>query len=48
MSAEGAQVWKVSEGESTSSPVLSSFRSWNIDAKYVFVFSKYNFILAFS
>ena len=38
MSAEGVHVWKVSEGELTSSPMLSSFHSLNIDAEYVFVF----------
>ena len=38
MSAEGAHVWKMSEGESTNSPVLSSLCSPNIDAEYVFIF----------
>ena len=36
MSARGAHVWKVSEGELTNPPVLSSLHSLNIDAKYVF------------
>ena len=38
MSAESAHVQKMSEGESTNSPVLSSLHSPNIDAKYVFIF----------
>ena len=37
MSAEGAHVWKVGEGESTNPPVLSSPRFLNIDAEYVFI-----------
>ena len=37
MSAEGACVWKVSEGESTYAPVLGSPCFLNIDAKYVFI-----------
>ena len=43
MTAEGAHVHKMSKGESTNSPVLSSLCSPNIDAEYVFVFSKYNY-----
>ena len=38
MSAGGAQVWKVSEGELTDPPVLSNLCSSNIDAEYVFIF----------
>ena len=38
MSAEGAHVQKMSEGESTDSPVLSSLHSPNIDIEYVFIF----------
>ena len=37
MSAEGAHVWKVGEGELTNPPVLSSPHSLNIDAEYVFI-----------
>ena len=37
MSAEGARVWKVGEGESTNLPVLSSPHFLNIDAEYVFI-----------
>ena len=37
MSAGGAHVWKVSEGELTNPPMLSSLCSLNIDAKYVFI-----------
>ena len=37
MSAGGAHVWKVSEGELTNPPMLSSLHSLNIDAKYVFI-----------
>ena len=37
MSAEGACVWKVGEGELTNPPVLSSLCSLNIDAEYVFI-----------
>ena len=37
MSAEGAHVWKVGEGEPANQPVLSSFCSLNIDAEYVFI-----------
>ena len=36
MSAEGAHVWKVGEGELTNPPVLSSLHSLHIDTKYVF------------
>ena len=39
MSAEGAHVQKMSERESTNSPVLSSLHSSNIDAEYVFFLS---------
>ena len=39
MSAEGAHVQKMSEGESANSPVLSSLHSSNIDAEYVFFLS---------
>ena len=42
MSAGGACVWKVSKGELTNPPVLSSLFSLNIDAEYVFIF-KYNY-----
>ena len=38
MSAEGAHVWKVGEGESTNPPMLGSPHSPNIDAKYVLVY----------
>ena len=38
MSAEGACVWKVGEGESTNPPMLSSPCFLNIDAEYVFFF----------
>ena len=38
MSAESAHVQKMSEGESTNSPMLSSLHSPNIDAEYVFIF----------
>ena len=38
MSAEGANIQKTSEGESTNSPMLSSLHSPNIDAEYVFIF----------
>ena len=38
MSAESAHVQKMSEGESTNSPVLSSPHSPNIDTEYVFIF----------
>ena len=37
MSAESAHVWKVGEGEPTNPPVLISFHSLSIDAKYVFI-----------
>ena len=37
MSAEGACVWNVGEGESTNPPMLSSPHFLNIDAKYVFI-----------
>ena len=37
MSAGGAHVWKVSEGELTNPPMLSSLCSLNIDAEYVFI-----------
>ena len=37
MSAEGACVWKVDEGELTNPPMLSSLHSLNIDAEYVFI-----------
>ena len=37
MSAEGAHVWKVGEGELMNPPVLSSPHSLNIDAEYVFI-----------
>ena len=37
MSAGGAHVWKVSESELTNPPMLSSLRSLNIDAEYVFI-----------
>ena len=37
MSAEGAHVCKMSKGESTNSPMLSSLCSPNIDTKYVFI-----------
>ena len=37
MSAEGAQVWRVGEGELTNLPMLSSLHSLNIDAEYVFI-----------
>ena len=43
MSAEGAHVHKMSEGELKNSPVLSSLCSPNINAEYVFFFSKYNY-----
>ena len=36
MSARGVHVLKVSEGELTNPPVLSSLHSLNIDAEYVF------------
>ena len=45
MSAEDVHVWKVSEGESTNSPMLSSFHSLNIDAEYVFISLNTIFIL---
>ena len=45
MSLEGVNVWKVSEGELTNSPVLSSFCSLNIDAEYVFISLNTIFIL---
>ena len=38
MSAEGAHVCKMSEGESTNSLMLSSLCSLNIDAEYIFIF----------
>ena len=38
MSARGAHVWKVSEGELTNPPVLSSLCSLNIDTEYVLLF----------
>ena len=38
MSAESAHVQKMSEGESTNSPMLSSPHSPSIDAEYVFIF----------
>ena len=38
MSAESAHVQKMSEGESTNSPMLSSPYCPNIDAEYVFIF----------
>ena len=37
MSAEGAHVWKVGEGELTNPPMLSSPHSPNIDAEYIFI-----------
>ena len=37
MSAEGAHVWKVGEGESMNPPMLGGPCSSNIDAEYVFV-----------
>ena len=37
ISAEGAHVWKVGEGELTNPPMLSSLHSLNIDAKCVFI-----------
>ena len=37
MSAEGACVWKVGEGESMNPPVFGSPRSPNVYAEYVFV-----------
>ena len=37
MSAEGACVWKVGQGELTNPPMLSGTRSLNIDAEYVFI-----------
>ena len=37
MSAGGARVWKVGEGELTNPPMLSSLHSLNIDAEYVFI-----------
>ena len=37
MSAEGACVWKVGEGELTNPPMLSSLCSLNIDTKYIFI-----------
>ena len=37
MSAEGACVWKVGEGELINPPVLSSPCSLSIDAEYVFI-----------
>ena len=37
MSAEGAHVLKVSEGELANPPMLSSLRFLNIDAEYVFI-----------
>ena len=43
MSAGGACVWKVSEGELTNPPVLSSLHSLNIDALSMYLLSlKYN------
>ena len=38
MSAEGASVWKVGEGELTNPPMLSSLHSLNIDAEYVCIY----------
>ena len=38
MSGESAHVQKMSEGESTNSPMLSSLHSPNIDTEYVFIF----------
>ena len=43
MSAEGACVWKVSEGELTNPPMLSSLCSSNIDTEYVFISFKCNY-----
>ena len=37
MSAEGAHVWKVGEGELTNPPMLSCPYSLNIDTEYVFI-----------
>ena len=37
MSAEGAHVWKVGEGESMNPPMLGSPHSPNIDTEYVFI-----------
>ena len=37
MSAEGAHVWKMGEGELTNPPMLSSLHSLSIDAEYVFI-----------
>ena len=37
MSAKGAHVWKVGEGELTNPPMLSSIFSLYIDAEYVFI-----------
>ena len=37
LSAGGAHVWKVGEGELTNPPVLSSLHSLNIDAEHVFI-----------
>ena len=37
MSAKGARVLEVSEGELANPPMLSSFHSLNIDAEYVFI-----------
>ena len=45
MSARGACVLKVSEGELTYPPVLDSLCSLNIDAKYVFISLNTNIIL---
>ena len=36
ISARGAHVWKVSEGELTNPPMLSSLHSLNIDTEYGF------------
>ena len=37
MSAEGACVWKVGEGESANPHMLSSLHSLNIDTMHVFI-----------
>ena len=37
MSAEGARVWKVGEGELMNPPMLSSPHSLHTDAKYVLI-----------
>ena len=48
MGAGGAQVHGTSEkGELTNPPVLSSLHPSNIDAKYVFIFSKYNYYFGY-